>query len=48
MKPAFCLVGKEGILPELVKNLVYGLNMKLSEIFGINEGIIQVYNNKNI
>ena len=48
MKTTFFQVGKEGMLPELVQNPVYGLNMRLSGVFGIDQNIIQVYDNKNI
>ena len=48
MKPTFLQVGEEEILPELVLNPAYDLNMRLSGIFGIDQDIIQVYNNKDI
>ena len=48
MKPTFLQVGKEGVFPKLVQNLAYGLNVRLSGVFGIDQDIIQVYNNKNV
>ena len=48
MKTTFLQVGKEGMLPELVQNPAYGLNVRLSGVFGIDQDIIQVYNNKYI
>ena len=35
MKPTFLQVGEEGMLPELVQNPAYGLNVRLSGVFGI-------------
>ena len=48
MKTTFLQVGKERMLPELVKNPAYGLNVRLSRVFGIDQDIIQIYNNKYI
>ena len=48
MKLTFLEVGKERILLKLVQNLVYGLNMRLPRVFGIDQDIIQVYDNKDI
>ena len=40
MKPIFLQVGKEGILPELVQNPVYGLNVRLARILGVAPKVI--------
>ena len=48
MKTTFLQVGKEGMLPELVQNPAYGLNVRLSGVFGIDQDIIQVYDDKYI
>ena len=48
MKTTFLQVDKEKMLPKLVQNLAYSLNVRLSGIFGIDQDIIQVYNNKYI
>ena len=48
MKSTFLQVGKKRVLPKMVQNLAYGLNMRLSGIFNIDQDIIQIYNNKNI
>ena len=48
MKPTILQVGKEGMLPKLIRNSAYGFNVRLSEVFGIDQDIIQVYNNKDI
>ena len=42
MKSTFFQVGKERVLPKLVQNPVYGLNVRLSGVFGIDQKIIQV------
>ena len=36
------------MLPKLVQNPAYGLNMRLPKVFDINQNIIQIYNNKDI
>ena len=48
MKPIFFQVGKEEVLPKLIQNPAYGLNVRLSGVFGIDQDIIQVYNNKDV
>ena len=48
MKPTFFQVGKEGVLPELVKYLAYGLNVRLSRVLSIDQYVIQIYDNNNI
>ena len=40
MKPAFFQVGEKGVFPKLVQNSVYGLNMRLSEVFDVDHDII--------
>ena len=48
MKPIFFQVGEEGVLPKLVQNPAYGLNMRLSRILNIDQYVIQIYDNKDI
>ena len=48
MKPTFFQVGKEGMIPELVKYLAYNLNVRLPRIFNVDHHIIQIYKNKDI
>ena len=36
------------MLPELVQNLVYDLNVSLSGVFSIDQNIIRVYDDKYI
>ena len=48
MKPTFLQVDKEEMFPKLVPDPAYGLNVGLSGVFGINQDIIQVYNDKNV
>ena len=36
------------MLLKLIQNLVYGLNVKLSRIFDIDQNVIQIYNHKDI
>ena len=48
MKPTFYQVGKERMLPELVQNPAYGLNVRLFGVFDIDQDIIQIYDDKNI
>ena len=48
MKPTFLQVGKEGVFPKLVQDPAYGLNVGLSGVFGIDQDIIQVYNDKDV
>ena len=48
MKQTFLHVGKEKMLLELVQNPTYGLNVRLVWFLGINQDVIQIYNNKNI
>ena len=40
MKTILLHVGEEEILPELVRTLVYGLNIRLFGVFGIDRNII--------
>ena len=40
MKLTFLQVSKEKMLLELIQNLVYGLNIRLIRIFGIDQDII--------
>ena len=40
MKLIFLQVDKEEMLPELVQNPVYGLNIKLPKVFSIDQDII--------
>ena len=40
MKPTFLQVGKEGVLPKLVQNLIYGLNVRLSRILSVDQYVI--------
>ena len=48
MKLTLLQIGKEEMLLKLVQNLAYGLNVGLSGVFGIDQDIIQVYNDKDI
>ena len=48
MKSTFLQVGKEKMLPELVQNPAYGLNIRLPKVFCIDQDIIQRYDNKDI
>ena len=48
MKPTFLQVSKKGMLPGLIQNPAYGLNARLALIFGIDQDIIQIHNNKYI
>ena len=48
MKPTFFQVGEEEVLPKLVKNPAYDLNVRLSGVYSIDQDIIQVYDNKDI
>ena len=48
MKPTFLQVGKKGVFPKLVQDPAYGLNVGLSEVFGIDQDIIQVYDDKDV
>ena len=36
------------MLPEFVKYIAYGLNVRLAWIVGINQNVIQIHDNKNI
>ena len=40
MKPTFLQVGKEGILPELVQNPAYVLNVRLARILGVASKVV--------
>ena len=44
----FLQVDKKRMLPELVQKQAYGLNVRLSRIFGIDQDVIQIYNYKDI
>ena len=48
MKPTFLQVSKKRMLLKLVQNPAYGLNVRLPKVFGIDQDIIQVYNDKEI
>ena len=48
MKPSFLQVGKEGVFLKLVQDPAYDLNMGLSGVFGIDQDIIKVYDDKNV
>ena len=48
MKLTFLYIDKEKIFPKLVRYLGYGLNMRMSQIFSVDQYIIKIYNNKNI
>ena len=48
IKPIFLQINKKIILLKLIKNPAYDLNVRLSEVFNINQDIIQIYNNKDI
>ena len=48
MKPTIFQVGKKEVLPKFVQNPAYNLNVRLSGVFGIDQDIIQVYNDKDI
>ena len=40
MKPTFLQIGKKGVLSKLVQNPAYGLNVRLSGVFDIDQDII--------
>ena len=40
MKPTFLQIGKEEMLSELVQNPAYGFNVRLLQVFGIDQDII--------
>ena len=48
MKLAFFQIGKKLILEQKIKYLLHGLYMTVVFIFGVNEDVIQVNNDKNI
>ena len=48
IKLTFFQISKKEIFLELVQNSVYGLNVRLTQIFDIDQNVIQIYNNKNI
>ena len=48
MKLTFLLVGKRQELSELFKNPSYGYDMTIPIIFGVNQDVIQVQNNKDV
>ena len=48
MKMTLLQVGKERIFLGLIKNPAYSLNIRLAQISGIDQYIIQIYDNKNI
>ena len=48
IKLTFFQINKKKMLPKFVQNLVYTLNIKLFEVFDIDQDIILIYNDKNI
>ena len=48
MKLIFLQISKKKIFPKLIQNLVYSLNMSLTQIFDIDQNIIKISNDKNI
>ena len=48
MKPIFLQVGEEGVFPKLVQNRAYRLNVGLFGVFGIDQNIIQIYDDKDV
>lgn len=48
MKLTFFQVSKELVLSELIKDPAYGFYVWLAWIFGINQNVIQIHNEKNI
>ncbi len=36
------------MLPELIKDPAHGLHLKLTGVFGIDQNVVQMYNNKHV
>ena len=48
MEPTLFQIGKKTIFPQNIQHPLHGLYMALAAIFGVNEDVIQVNNDKNI
>ena len=48
MKSTFLQVDKDKILTKLKKNSVYSFNMRLAQVFSVDQDVIQIYIYKNI
>ena len=48
METTFLEVGKKNVFPQFFKNLSNNVDMSLAWVFGIDEDVIKVKNDKNI
>ena len=48
MKTAFLAVGKKTIFPQFLKNSSNGVNRSLALVFGVDEDVIEINNDKDI
>ena len=48
MKTTLFQVGKQAVFPKLSKNLPNNFHVTLTDVFGINQNVIEIYNDENI
>ena len=48
MEPILLQIGKKNVFSEVLKYPINGFYVSLARIFGVDQDVVQIYNNKDI